>query len=133
MVIEPTGRNAGALGEEIEEVMERWAEAEPRASADPHEEALAQQGTPSPWAAEDALKLPREERKLIQHALVAAGSEIGKIDGIFGARTRDAIAAWERTQGRTPDGHLDAEEAHQLMVAGRDSAHSLDPPKIKKQ
>ena len=80
------------------------------------------------WGIEQALGLPRSERRIIQSGLAEQGFDVGPIDGIFGPRTRAAISAWEARQQRTPNGHLDAEEARALLAAGRDATERLEPP-----
>ena len=67
--------------------------------------------------AEKSLGLKRAERRRIQTALQAAGFEPGSPDGLFGPRTRAAIAEWQSTQGSAATGYLDAETAPTLLAA----------------
>ena len=72
---------------------------------------------PTAEAVEEALGLQRAERRRIQAALSAAGFETGSPDGLFGPRTRDAIARWQSAQGVGATGYLDAEAARMLLAA----------------
>ena len=49
--------------------------------------------------AEAALGLDREARERVQACLVAQGFAAGTPDGVFGARTRSALRAWQRERG----------------------------------
>ena len=42
--------------------------------------------------------------ELLQTALLRAGCRPGKADGVFGARTREAVVAFQRANGLAPDG-----------------------------
>src|SRR5690554_2416219 len=73
-------------------------------------------GTPgqSPPAAVEApafeAQLNRDERQIVQRALVWLGLYDGWIDGVFGARSRDAIAAWQARADRPATGSLTEDE-----------------------
>ena len=77
-------------------------------------------------AAEDALGLTRDERRLIQAALSAAGFETGAPDGLFGPRTREAIARWQFTQAADATGYLDAVAARTLLATAPAGAQTPD-------
>lgn len=47
----------------------------------------------------DATGLTKADRQAIQTRLTAAGYDTGGTDGVIGARTREAIAAWQAAQG----------------------------------
>ena len=49
--------------------------------------------------AEAALGLDREARERVQACLVAQGFAAGAPDGVFGARTRSALRAWQQERG----------------------------------
>ena len=71
-----------------------------------------------PQAAEEALGLTRERRRLIQRGLATAGYDPGTPDGLFGDATRTAIELWQAGRGRQPTGFLDARAANDLQQAG---------------
>lgn len=74
---------------------------------------------PTAWSVEAILSLNRAERRLIQRGLASAQLDVGPLDGIFGPRTRAAIAQWQARRGEPPIGYLDAEGAAALLAAGR--------------
>ena len=49
----------------------------------------------SPESVEEALRLTRAQRMLVQRGLTALGFDVGAVDGIFGARTRAGIGKWQ--------------------------------------
>ena len=61
-----------------------------------------------PAALEEALGLDRSGRREIQRRLGLAGFSPGGADGIFGARTREAISRWQADRGLPGTGYLDA-------------------------
>ena len=67
-------------------------------------------------AVETELGLTREDRRGIQRALSAAGFRPGQPDGLFGRRTRVAIAEWQKARGEAPTGHLDADGVKALLA-----------------
>ena len=80
--------------------------------------------------AEAALELTRSQRVWIQKGLNTLGFDVGAADGIFGPRTRAAIARWQAARGEAPTGHLDAEAAALLVEVGK--AASPTTPKSGK-
>ncbi len=56
--------------------------------------------------AERGLALGSSERAAIQRWLSRLGHEAGMIDGVFGQRTRAALAAWQRANGQPVTGYL---------------------------
>lgn len=52
----------------------------------------------------DALPLARAQRKELQSLLNARGFAVGAVDGIVGARTEQAVRAYQRANGMEPDG-----------------------------
>jgi len=52
----------------------------------------------------DPQPLPRARLKAIQHKLNALGYNAGKVDGIFGHRSRAALRQWQQDHGEIPDG-----------------------------
>ena len=71
-----------------------------------------------PEAAEKALGLRREDRRLIQSGLAALGFDPGPVDGLFGRGTRAAIGKWQAAEGRLDTGYLDVAAARTLAKAG---------------
>ncbi|NNU80915.1 peptidoglycan-binding protein [Halovulum dunhuangense] len=66
--------------------------------------------------ADDApMTLSREERRQIQIRLRLAGHDAGSADGVFGPRTRSAIAAWQTEQGLLATGQLTTAQVGQLL------------------
>jgi len=62
--------------------------------------------------------------KAIQSALLAAGFDPKGIDGSFGANTRAAVTAFQRSRGLKPDGIVGKNTLAALMPA----ATSIEPP-----
>lgn len=67
---------------------------------------------PIAWPEETPLSL--EERQQAQRGLTVQGHYDGPIDGDLGAGSRRAIRAWQRANGRAPDGYLTAEMARAI-------------------
>ena len=67
---------------------------------------------------EEALRLTRAQRMLVQRGLTALGFDVGAVDGIFGARTRAGIGKWQSSLGEAVTGFLDAGAAERLLKAG---------------
>lgn len=65
---------------------------------------LGMGGFVQPWPANE-VALDRAQRRDLQSRLNAAGYNAGTPDGIIGPRTREAIIAYQRSIGVTPDGH----------------------------
>ena len=70
---------------------------------------------------EDALGLGRAARRVIQEGLLTAGFDTGEADGLFGARTRAALRAWQATAGAATTGYLDESTAATLLAAGAEA------------
>ena len=71
-----------------------------------------------PEAAEKALGLRRDDRRLIQSGLSALGFDPGPVDGVFGRGTRAAIGKWQAAEGRPDTEYLDVAAARALAKAG---------------
>lgn len=61
-------------------------------------------GVQGSWPREDR-PLSTAERQEIQQRLMAKGFYQGEIDGLFGSGTMEAVAAYQRSIGVTPDGY----------------------------
>ena len=68
-------------------------------------------------AVEAGLGLTRDDRRRIQRALTAEGFRPGRPDGLFGRRTRTAIAAWQAARGAKRTGFLNADGVKLLLAA----------------
>ena len=75
--------------------------------------------TSGPAAAEAALGFDRDQRRQVQVQLARLGYGVGTPDGIFGARTRQAIAAYQGQAALPATGYLDRATADRLTEAAR--------------
>ena len=73
-------------------------------------------------AAETALHLSPSDRQRLQVALTALGFATGGTDGVFGPRSREMIAAWQKMNGRAATGYVSAETQRELL---RDAQSAL--------
>jgi peptidoglycan hydrolase-like protein with peptidoglycan-binding domain len=73
-------------------------------------------------AAENGLRLPVLERQHLQVALTALGFRTAATDGNFSARTREMIAAWQKTHNDPPTGYLTGAQSQALL---RDAAPAI--------
>ncbi len=73
-------------------------------------------------AAENGLRLPVLERQHLQVALTALGFRTAATDGTFGTRTREMIAAWQKTHNDQPTGYLNGAQSQALL---RDAAPAI--------
>ena len=65
--------------------------------------------------AEAALHLATADRQRIQVALTALGFSTGGADGVFGARSREMVAAWQTKTGRAATGYLTGDQRSTLL------------------
>ena len=86
------------------------AEAAARQKAD--EAAAAQKAAET---TEGALALSTADRQQVQSALTALGFDTQGVDGTFGPRTRDMIAAWQKARSLPPSGYLSAPQKESLF------------------
>ena len=93
-----------------------------RARTEPDEPALPPAGGSSAASAEAALGLDRATRRRVQAGLAASGLNPGGADGIFGDRTREALAAWQGSRGSPATGYLTRADLSALLAA------ELPPP-----
>jgi peptidoglycan hydrolase-like protein with peptidoglycan-binding domain len=66
-------------------------------------------------AAETALHLTPSDRQRLQVALSALGFATGGTDGVFGPRSREMIAAWQKKNGRPASGYVSADTQRELL------------------
>ncbi len=95
---------AAAQRLQLAQALAKAAEAEARASAEP---------------GEAELKLTNRDRQKLQVALTSLGFDVGGIDGTFGPRSRQTIAAWQTKNGDVSTGFFTAlQRASLLSEAG---------------
>ena len=56
------------------------------------------------WPAGD-LPMSRDQRIELQEILTSLGFDVGGVDGIMGAKTRDAVRGFQKARGLPADGH----------------------------
>ena len=71
-------------------------------------------GLVTPWPHETPLSLT--DRMAAQQALASKGFNPGVIDGVAGLGTRQALRAWQRSQGIPADGYLSPEMIRRLTA-----------------
>lgn len=101
------------------------AEAEAKAKADAEAAARLQAeeaDRKGAEAGEAGLRLTTADRQRLQVALTALGHPTGSTDGVFGARSREMIAAWQRKSGRAATGFLTQDQQTALL---REAAPAL--------
>lgn len=76
------------------------------AKLEPQTKSLSMQQTPNTTSTASPSYDVKLTKKNIQKALKLAGYDIGEIDGKIGPRTRQAISAFQQTNGLTPDGKV---------------------------
>ena len=64
---------------------------------------------------EAALRLTNRDRQRLQVALTSRGFDVGGIDGTFGPRSREMIAAWQGKRGDLPTGFVTAPQRTTLL------------------
>ena len=67
---------------------------------------------------ETVLNLKHSNLVAVQRGLVSLGKSVGRVDGVFGERTRRAIREWQQGKGVEATGYLTAEQAAGLKVLG---------------
>lgn len=105
--------------EELAGTCLKWRETAPPAAP----AAAPVQASPAA-SAEQALGLDAAARRAVQAGLNAEGRDVGRPDGVFGPRTRRAIAAWQGARGEAATGYLTGAQAAALSraAAGRSAA-----------
>src|SRR6266851_4450333 len=83
-------------------------EAKQRADADARQKAAAE-------TAETALQLTSADRQRLQMALTVLGFDTRGSDGVFGPRSREMIASWQRARSQPDTGFLSAAQPEALL------------------
>ncbi|WP_170921212.1 protein kinase domain-containing protein [Enhydrobacter aerosaccus] len=109
-----------ALRQQKEEEARRQAEADARRQAELADPKLAQ-------ANESALKLTQTDRQQLQAALAAQGFDPQGIDGVFGPRTRQAIAAWQKNRNEPSTGFLSDAQKQALLTSAPSTNTAATP------
>ncbi|MFM7334000.1 MAG: peptidoglycan-binding domain-containing protein [Tabrizicola sp.] len=81
-------------------------------------------GALTPTEIEASLKLTRTQRGTIQKQLITLRYDAGVADGLWGAKTRAAIKAWQKANKKTQTGYVTA--AQVKLIA--DQAGKVAPP-----
>ena len=80
--------------------------------------------------AEEALALTHSQRVWVQQGLNDLRFDVGAADGVFGPRSRAAIARWQSARGEAATGYLDAQAAAMLVEVGK-VASSATPQTVR--
>jgi peptidoglycan hydrolase-like protein with peptidoglycan-binding domain len=84
-------------------------------------------------AAERALNLGRDQRQRVQRALTLLGFDTNGVDGAFGARTREAISAWQGSQGSARTGYLDPGTYQDLLAQAQPQLAAWDKEEAERR
>jgi len=99
------------------------ADAKSKAEAEAEERRKAEEADrKGAEAAEAALRLGQADRQRLQVALSALGFGTAGADGVFGPRSREMIAAWQKKTGRAATGYVSADTQAALL---REAAPAL--------
>ncbi len=80
-------------------------------------------GLKAAWPTDDP-GLSRAQRRELQQLLLDRGHDIGEVDGMIGAKSREAIATEQRRLGRDPDGRA----GRSILEALKSAAVADDRP-----
>jgi peptidoglycan hydrolase-like protein with peptidoglycan-binding domain len=100
---------------EAQAAAQRQADEEARSKAAAEAAKREEADTKAAEAAETALHLAPSDRQRLQVALTALGFATGGTDGVFGPRSREMIAAWQKKNGRPATGFITAETQRDLL------------------
>lgn len=132
-VAEEAARQKAAADAKLQAEAQAAADAAAKARADAEAAAKAQEEAAAQLraaeadrkgaeAAETALRLGHSDRQRLQVALTSLGFATGGSDGVFGARSREMIAAWQKKTGQAATGYLTHDQQVTLM---REAAPAL--------
>jgi peptidoglycan hydrolase-like protein with peptidoglycan-binding domain len=109
-------------------------EAKQKAEAEAAERLKAEEeDKKSAEATETALHLALGDRQRLQVALTSLGFATGGTDGVFGPRSRDMIAAWQRKNGVAATGFLKAEQQATLLRTAAAAVARFDEEQRKRE
>jgi hypothetical protein len=74
-----------------------------------------------------AMHLSRDEIRQVQITLSQKGFNVGEPDGVLGARTREALIAFQRNQGFQASGQIDQQTMTALGVSGTQQGNQSQP------
>jgi len=80
---------------------------------------------------EKALRLDQADRQRLQVALTSLGFDTRGNDGVFGPRSRDMIAGWQKKAGAPASGFLTAAQRDQLLRAAATAVTRWDEEQKK--
>ena len=101
---------------EAQAAAQRQADEEARSKAAAEAARSEEADAKAAEAAETALHLSPSDRQRLQVALTALGFATGGTDGVFGPRSREMIAAWQKKNGRAATGYVSAETQRRLAA-----------------
>ncbi|MDI3338714.1 peptidoglycan-binding domain-containing protein [Defluviimonas aestuarii] len=84
-------------------------------------------------AAEDALRLSRDQRRQIQRDLSILDIDPRGIDGLFGPGSRNAIGTWQRRNGHAVTGYITAPQMAALAAQAETRAAELEAEAAARQ
>jgi peptidoglycan hydrolase-like protein with peptidoglycan-binding domain len=121
--------------QEADDEAKQRADAEARQKAEAAADAAARKAAAG--TAETALQLTSADRQRLQMALTVLGFDTRGSDGVFGPRSREMIASWQRARGQPDTGFLSATQPEALLrEASLETARKpadQQPVMIKKQ
>ncbi|HTG22645.1 MAG TPA: protein kinase [Reyranella sp.] len=100
---------------EVQAAAQRQADEDARSKAAAEAARSEEADAKAAEAAETALHLSPSDRQRLQVALTALGFATGGTDGVFGPRSREMIAAWQKKNGRAATGFISAETQRDLL------------------
>ena len=102
-------------------------EARQKAAADEEARRKAEQNDrDTAEATEAGLQLATLARQHVQVALTALGFNTAGTDGVFGKRTREMIAAWQKSRGDTATGYLTGPQNQALLQSAAPAVAKFD-------
>jgi serine/threonine protein kinase/peptidoglycan hydrolase-like protein with peptidoglycan-binding domain len=81
--------------------------------------------------AEAGLRLATPDRQRLQVALTASGFDTRGVDGTFGPRSREMIAAWQKARNQPPTGFFTAAQQQALLKDGAAAIQKHDDEQKK--
>ena len=100
---------------EVQAAAQRQADEDARSKAAAEAARSEEADAKAAEAAETALHLAPSDRQRLQVALSALGFATGGTDGVFGPRSREMIAAWQKKNGRAATGYVSAETQRDVL------------------